>query len=1260
MLSFAEDKNLDLAQGNIEITPQGYMQGGNSESGSFTYVITSSTPTSNSLTIEGGGDPTDMLVVKLSDVDIDKDLTTGDREKCGAPVKISKGHVTFVIEGETTLKSISAFPGLALESDAYLTIEGDGVLKAYGSEKDTGSPYTYRCGAGIGPDETENLEVHNGHLVINSGSVYGYSVGGGYGFGSGAGNVYNGNISGGTLTINGGAAHFFGGYHPYRNYITEGIGTRNSGVELYINGGELEAIIERGTKPFVDGVQATRQILYRQSPYYTVVLPGMLNQQKCGVSADVYGDMYYWTLEGQTFDDFLDGRVQLQAQNNYNDSSFRVSGLGLFVPGQETELCANIDTDEVIFDHWSFGSTENPVKYTVTKSETIGLVLKPNPQRIWSMSPISDKAGECYVRSFDGGRYFVSGTVAIPETFEIDGDTYAVTEIGSAADGVYFSSERTVPTILVIPQTIRKVPANLFAEIHAMMAPERSSFKKVICKATVPPSLHSGEGFDNIPEDGELVVPALALDSYKKDPVWGKTFSKFSTIEGYEYVTIDVSAGDVKITEDGYTVGGTFTECSGPYILTTSSTTTNSLEIVGGSKDNPLVIALDNLTIDRWEVRRDNGQDNNGMNIVSGYVNMTLIGENNIRGGHDSAGIWLPAESTLRISGDGKLVAKAGSTKNGSWIAGAGIGGAINSTSVGTLIIDSGSVYGYGILGGAGFGSGSVWYTTNTFSENHGVLILNGGDAHFFGSSDNKGSNTIGIPEGIGCVGNVPTLVYHNGGTLEATLKEGTPTITNGLEYHQHIQYGLSPNKTYVLTNHLGQEEYTATTDKNGHLFYWLAEGQTRKDITGYDYVVEVYIEKDGFGSVSGADFYNDGDEAEIAFTWNSGNHDFKCWNDGETDNPYRFTVTGDIKLTALLEPSELRAWRVEKVRDTETWTESETECGVEAFNGSGFDIKELEVPSSFVIDGKDYITTKIGSSMEGDFIVDLSYKLDNFIMPATITGVSPYLGSVTTAVFTSLATTPPAIIKDRHMPDEGETGFWEVDENAVLRVPFGTSAAYKVAAGWKQFKNIEEMRPADEQWIINTHSDSEAHVLAYAHPEGFSRDILEIPSTIEKDGETYVVTSIGHPETGEINLQVDYEPSTLVIHDAVKKVSPYLFGSGQARSANGLDNLSFVRCNAMVPPALIDVEGLNSFSNVPAKAVLIVPNGTLASYKAAPGWKEFTNVREDVTTGIISVQDNQSSEMEYYHIDGTRATYLTPGLYIVRQGNSTRKVIID
>lgn len=731
-----------------------------------------------------------------------------------------------------------------------------------------------------------------------------------------------------------------------------------------------------------------------------------------------------------------------------------------------------------------------------------------------------------------------------------------------------------------------------------------------------------------------------------------------NNIDGNEYVPIDVSKGNVKLTKEGYTIGDVFTESSGPYLLTTPSTTTNLVEVIGGTKEDPLVIALDNVTIDRWNVRVDGMPMNNGMSIVSGYVNMILSGENNIRAGHDGAGIWLPAEATLRISGNGKLVAKAGSTANGAWLAGAGIGGSKESGSVGTLIIDSGSVYGYGILGSAGFGSGSVWTYTDTYSENHGIMILNGGDAHFFGNPDKK-NNTIAIPEGIGCAGNVPTLVYKNGGTLEATLKEGTPLITNGLEYHQYIQPGLPVGKKYTLHNHLGYDEYSTSTDTHGNLFYWLSDGQTRKDVTGYDYVVEVYMDKTGYGNVTGADFYNDGDEAEISFTWNNGNHDFKGWDNDETDNPYRFTVTRDTKLTAILEPNELRAWRTEIARDTDTWTESETECAVESFDGSGFDgISVLEIPSSFEIEGKEYITTVVGSCMEGRFYVNLTNTLDNLIMPATITRVSTYLGQVKSTVFTCLAPAPPAILKDRFRPDEGETGFYSIKEDAILRVPFGTADSYREAAGWKQFKNIEEMRPADEQWIINLHTDTEAYVYGYAHPEDFSKDMLAIPSVVEKDGTTYNITSVGHPETGKINLRVEYNPTSLVIPESAKKVTSYLFGINEARSTSGLDNLSSVVCHAAVPPVLIDVDGLNSFSKIPANATLIVPKGTKQLYEVAPGWKDF-EISEDNTTGVSAVPEDESAEKEYYRIDGTRANTLTPGLYIVRQGNSAHKVII-
>lgn len=295
---------------------------------------------------------------------------------------------------------------------------------------------------------------------------------------------------------------------------------------------------------------------------------------------------------------------------------------------------------------------------------------------------------------------------------------------------------------------------------------------------------------------------------------------------------------------------------------------------------------------------------------------------------------------------------------------------------------------------------------------------------------------------------------------------------------------------------------------------------------------------------------------------------------------------------------------------------------------------------------------------MEGRFYVNLTNTLDNLIMPATITRVSTYLGQVKSTVFTCLSTTPPAILKDRFRPDEGETGFYEVKEDAILRVPFGTADSYREAAGWKQFKNIEEMRPADEQWIINLHTDTEAYVYGYAHPEDFSKDLLAIPSVVEKDGTTYNITSVGHPETGKINMRVEYNPTSLVIPESAKKVTSYLFGINEARSTSGLDNLSSVVCHATVPPVLIDVDGLNSFSKIPANATLIVPKGTKQLYEVAPGWKDF-EISEDNTTGVSAVPEDESAEKEYYRIDGTRANTLTPGLYIVRRGNSAHKVII-
>lgn len=1271
ILSSASDVTLDLTDGDIVITDTGYSQGSQSESGSFSYLITTSAATPNSLIIENGGGADSPIEITLENLTIEKDLLTGDHETAGAPISINRGYVTFTLVGSSVVKSIAAFPGLALEGDAYLTVKGDGTLKAYGSEMIYGDQYSYRCGAGIGPNEKQSLEKPTGHLTIESGNVYGYSMGGGYGFGTGAANVYNGSISSGSLTINGGSAHFFGGYHPYDKRTTEGIGSRHTGVKLYLNGGELEAYIDRETQPYVNGEAATLHSFENLSPYYTAKLPGMLNQAECGAIAVWNGSLPYWTLGEQTFNDFIDGRILLMGKGDpAQNSTIRISGLGLFNPGDETELTAQSNTEELIFDHWSFGSTENPVKYTVSDSETVTAVFRSDPQKLWRMEPIEGHDDECFVSSFYSGMYFTSDILELPSTFEIDGNTYKVTEIGSESNHCSFRFQNKPISTFILPSTLSVVPSDLFSRLSEdmmfMYPLGEASLKSLICYATVPPSLRDGEEFENLPADCELTIPVESLEAYRNDPAWGK-FAKITPRFGENDVVIDLSEGNVTITDEGYSINDSFNEYDGGYVFMTSSTSDNEIIIEGGSSDRPLKIILDNIDVNRWNTR------GNGISIRSGYVEMWIVGENNITGGHDGAGIWLPAESTLTINGDGKLTAKAGSTVNGAWLAGAGIGGAVAMTSVGKLIINSGSVYGYGILGSTGFGSGSVWNYSDKSASGYGELVLNGGDAHFFGSSDHQ-YNTVAIPEGVGTPANVPVVVFNNGGELEATLSEGTPIVTDGKNYERHSQPGMAPGMKFTLINHLGMDKYETTTDAHGNLVYWLAEGQTRKDVTGYDFAVEVYADKEGYGSLTGGGMYNYGDEAEIAFAWQQGNHDFICWSDGTVDNPYRFTVEKDEKFTAKIVPSEQRSWRVDIARNSETGELSETDCYVSYFDGGDLEIDVLEVPGTFEIDGIEYITVSLGDNMEGMFNVNVGKQLENFIIPTSVKNVSSELGFVNSKIFTCLASTPPAIIT-RWLPEENETGFYDISEDAILRVPFGTSSLYRAAKGWQQFNTIEELRPEEETWLAASHTDEECHIYAYAHPETFVADRLDVPEIVEIEGKIYTVTTLGHPITGEIDLNVEYELQHFSLPSTITTVSPFLFGNDEVSAAsmdkirlakNSFENLKYVICDATVPPALTSVDGYDSFARIPSSATLVVPEGSVESYAAAPGWKDFQSIDTDRVTSIDEISDNRNefdgNNVEIFTLQGLkvngRTDTLNSGLYIIRKGDKILKVL--
>lgn len=129
-----------------------------------------------------------------------------------------------------------------------------------------------------------------------------------------------------------------------------------------------------------------------------------------------------------------------------------------------------------------------------------------------------------------------------------------------------------------------------------------------------------------------------------------------------------------------------------------------------------------------------------------------------------------------------------------------------------------------------------------------------------------------------------------------------------------------------------------------------------------------------------------------------------------------------------------------------------------------------------------------------------------------------------------------------------------------------------------------------------------------------------------------------------------------------------------------GCDALTEVRCRRMEPPIAYD----NSFSTY--TATLHVPRGTLEKYKSASGWRNFTNIVDDLEpiSGVASpdvygitvksagnkviISGNDSDEaVSIYDANGRRIYYghdneiqmPTPGMYIVKISGTVQKVMI-
>ena len=104
------------------------------------------------------------------------------------------------------------------------------------------------------------------------------------------------------------------------------------------------------------------------------------------------------------------------------------------------------------------------------------------------------------------------------------------------------------------------------------------------------------------------------------------------------------------------------------------------------------------------------------------------------------------------------------------------------------------------------------------------------------------------------------------------------------------------------------------------------------------------------------------------------------------------------------------------------------------------------------------------------------------------------------------------------------------------------------------------------------------------------------------------------------------------------------------------------VYLNTLVPPFFEDNDGVFD-ADVCQKATLYVPEGTAEAWPQIEGWRLFTKIREQGSSGIESIDadEAQIAPVEYYDLNGCRVdeAVMGSGMYIRRQGSKVEKIVI-
>ena len=257
---------------------------------------------------------------------------------------------------------------------------------------------------------------------------------------------------------------------------------------------------------------------------------------------------------------------------------------------------------------------------------------------------------------------------------------------------------------------------------------------------------------------------------------------------------------------------------------------------------------------------------------------------------------------------------------------------------------------------------------------------------------------------------------------------------------------------------------------------------------------------------------------------------------------------------------------------------------------------------SYYVPPFKDYgiktVTIGDGITSIGESAFAHCSGLTELTLPNSVTSIGEKAFSDCSGLseITSLAEIPPVC---------GSNVFYGVNKtNCELIVPEGSVAAYKQAEGWKEFSNI----------------------MGFV---AFGRCGDSIIWTLDDSGN---LTLSGSGEMWNYSYYVppfkDYGIKTVTIGDGITSIGESAFAhcSGLTEltlpnSVTSIGEKAFSDCSGLseitslaeIPP----VCGSNVFYGVnKTNCELIVPEGSVAAYKQAEGWKEFSNIMGFVAFG--------------------------------------------